>query len=522
MVDRFTGQILANKYRIDSFLRESDLGKIYRGTHVSMNKPVTVKILSPALAVDDNIVERFSAEARTVLRISHPNILNVTDFGSDKGTVYIVYEGAEGEILKDVIRSEGQFSAERSVNITRQIAAALSAAHVAGEIHLNLSSENILLTGTTNNAETVKVMSLGSTESSDRFAIDDESGVHAAEYVSPEQISGADAVDNRSDIYSLGVIFYEMLAGEVPFTGAKVTDVMFKHAQDAPPPLSAFRHDLPPEIEPLVLQTMAKNPEMRFQTAQEFADALARVSKNYDEPETVVIARAAAANEPANNIWKTAFVVLAGISLLAIGMIYATSVKQTNPTTQLQTDANGQPVQPINPATGIDEQSLSNLATMPAEIIGIGNSNMMMAQPPGTLPGGDNYNPWGGSGPPPGAPPTQYVAPGGQVYTIDPNNPSQFIPQDGNIILVPLPANTSVNANVKPSPTPRSSNANANVAPPSPAAPTATPKPSPETKPPTAPPPTEKPPVKTPEPPKGSSPAATEKRVQSGKMQDTF
>jgi len=524
MVDQFTGQTLANKYRIDSFLRESDLGKIYRGTHVSMDKPVTVKILKPALAVDDNIVERFSAEARTVSRISHPNILNVTDFGSDKGTVYIVYEGAEGETLKDSIRSEGQLSTERAVHITRQIASALSAAHAAGEIHQNLSSENILLTQTANNAEMVKVLDFGAVKSGDQFLIDGETDVHAAEYVSPEQISGADAVDSRSDIYSLGVIFYEMLAGEVPFTGAKTTDIMFKHAQDAPPPLSAFRQDLPPEIEPLVLQAMAKNPEMRFQTVEEFAAALARVSKNDDEPETVVIARAAAAGEPANNIWKTAFVVLAGISLLAIGMIYATSVKQTNPTTQLQTDANGQPVQPINPATGIDEQSLSNLATMPAEIIGMGNSNMMM-QPPGTLPGGDNYNPWGGSGPPPGAPPTQYVAPGGQVYTIDPNNQSQFIPQDGNIILVPLPANTSVNANVKPSPTPRISNANANVAPPSPASNTA-PKPTPETKPTAAPPTTEKTPAKTPaktpEPPKNPSPAATEKRVQSGKLQDTF
>ena len=520
MADQFTGQTLANKYRIDSFLRADDLGSVYCGTHVSMDKPVTVKILSPALAVDDNIVERFSAEARAVSRISHPNILNVTDFGSDKGTVYIVYEGAEGETLKDAIRSQGRFSVDRAVNITRQIAAALSVAHAAGEIHQNLSSENILLTATPDGAETVKVLGLGSVKSSDRFAIDEESDIHAADYIAPEQISDADTLDNRSDVYSLGVIFYEMLAGEVPFTGAKMTDVMFKHAQDAPPPLSAFRQDLPPEIEPLVLQAMAKNPEMRFQTAQEFAFALARVSQNYGEAETIVVARAAA-NEPANNIWKTAFVVLAGISLLAIGMIYATSVKQTNPTTQLQTDANGQPVQPINPATGIDEQSLSNLATMPAEIIGIGNSNMMMAQPPGTLPGGDNYNPWGGSGPPPGAPPTQYVAPGGQVYTIDPNNPSQFIPQDGNIILVPLPANTNVNANVKPSPTPRSSNTNANVAVPPPASNTA-PKPTLETKPTPTPPAANKTPAKPPEPPKNSSPAAPEKRAQSGKLQDTL
>jgi serine/threonine protein kinase len=514
MIDQFTGQVLANKYRIDSFSRASDLGRIYHATHVSMDKPVTVKILSPALAVDENIVRKFSAEARTVSHISHPNILNVTDFGSDKGnTVYIVYEGAEGETLKDVVRREGQFSTERAVQITRQIAAALSVAHAAGEIHQNLSGENILLTRNANNAEMVKVLDFGSIKSGDQFVIDGETDVHAADYISPEQSSGADTIDSRSDVYSLGVIFYEMLAGEVPFTGAKTTDVMFKHVQEPPPPLSAFRHDLPPEIEPIVLQAMAKNPEMRFQTVDEFGDALARVSKNYNGQETVVISRPAVSNEPNNNnVWKTAFVVLAGISLLAIGMIYATSVKQTNPTTQLQTDANGQPVQPINPATGIDEQSLSNLATMPAEIVG--NSNMMMAQPPGTLPGGDNYNPWGGSGPPPGAP--QYIAPGGQVYTIDPNNPSQFIPQDGNIILVPLPANTSaantsVNANVKPSPTPRSNNANANVAP--------TPKPAPETKP-TAP-VTEKPPAKTPDQPQNSPPAATEKRVQSGMEQDS-
>ena len=513
MSDQFIGQTLANKYRIDSFSREGDLGKIYRGTHVSMDKPVTVKILAPALAVDENIVERFSAEARAVSHISHPNILNVTDFGSDKGnTVYIVYEGAEGETMKDVIRREGQFSPERAVQITRRIASALSAAHAAGEIHQNLNSENILLTRTANNAETVKVLNFGSAKSDDRFGIDEETDVYEAQYLAPEQCSDADTIDNRSDIYSLGVIFYEMLAGEVPFTGAKTTDIMFKHAQEPPPPLSAFRHDLPPEIEPLVLQALAKNREMRFQTIDEFADALARVSKNYDETETVVIARPALTAESAgNNIWKTAFVVLAGISLLAIGMIYATSVKQTNPTTQLQSDANGQPVQPINPATGIDEQSLSNLAAMPAEIVG--NSNMM-AQPPGTIPGGDNYNPWGASGPPAGAP--QYIAPGGQVYTIDPNNPSQFIPQDGNIILVPLPANTSVNANVKPSPTPKSGNVNANVAP-SPV-PNATPKAAPETKP--TPPVTEKTPVKTPAPPKNSAPAATEKRVQNGMEKD--
>ncbi|MCU1289188.1 MAG: Protein kinase domain protein [Acidobacteria bacterium] len=511
MTDQHTGQILANKYRIDSFLRESDLGAVYRGTHVSMDKPVTVKILSPALAVDDNIVRRFSDEARTVSRISHPNVLNVTDFGSDKGnTVYIVYEGADGETLKTAVRREGQFSPERAINITRQIASALSTAHAAGVVHHNLSSENILLTRTANNAEMVKVLDLGSVKPDDHAAIE-ENSIAVAEYLSPEQCSGTGEVDSRSDVYSLGVILYQMLAGEVPFTGAKATDVMLKHVQEPPPPLSAFRHDLLPEIEPLVLQALAKNPDMRFQTIDEFANALARVSGNYEGQETVVIPGTAAEEPVNNNVWKTAFVVLAGISLLAIGMIYATSVKQTDPATQMKTDANGQPVQPINPATGLDEQSLSNLATMPAEVIG--NANMM-AQPPGTIPGGDGYNPWGGSGPPPGAPPMNFPQ-GGQVITIDPNNPSQFIPQDGNIILVPIPANTNVNAAVKPSPTPKGNNANGAPSP----APNATPKATPETKP--TQPKTEKTPAKPAEQQKASPPAATEKRSQSGTEQES-
>jgi serine/threonine protein kinase len=516
MTDQFTGQVLANKYRIDSFSRESDLGGVYRATHVSMDKPVTVKILNPALAIDENIVRQFSSEAKTVSHISHPNILNVTDFGSDRdNAVYIVFEGAEGETLRETIAREGKFSPERAVNIARQIAAALSAAHAAGIVHRNLSSASVLLTRAANNAEMVKVTDFGSARSADQNVFDDESDIRAAEYLSPEQSSGTSEGDERSDVYSLGVIFYEMLAGEVPFTGASPSEIMLKHVESPPPPFSAFRHDLSPEIEPIVLQALAKNPEMRFQTADEFSGALAHLSRSFAEQETVVIPRASIEAETAsgNNIWKTAFVVLAGISLLAIGLIYATSVKQTNPATQLQTDANGMPVQPINPATGTDEQALSNLAAMPAEII----SNSNMSIPPGTLPGGDGYNPWGGSGPPAGAP--QYVPPGGQIITIDPNTGSPFIPQDGQVILVPVPANTVVNANVKPSPSPKGNNANANAA----ATPTPEAKPSPKT-PAQQPTPESKPSPKTEKPPAEQpkkSPAASEKRAQSGKEQDT-
>jgi serine/threonine protein kinase len=514
MLDQFIGQVLADKYRIDSVLRAGGLGKIYRGTHLLMDKPVTVKILAPALAVDENIVKRFSAEARTVSHISHPNILNVTDFGSDQnGAVFIVLEDAAGETLKETLEREGTFSQPRAVRIARQIAAALSAAHAAAVVHHRLTSANVLLAHTTDEAEIVKVLDFGSVREDNGF--DEESDLEDLEYLSPEQNSSVQETDERSDIYGLGVIFYEMLAGEVPFSAETPTALMLKQAEEPPVPLAAFRNDLPGYIEPIVLKALAKNPEMRYQSAAEFSDDLTNASKNIGETETTIITAEITDNKR-NNLWKTAFVVLAGISLLAIGLIYATSVKQTIPTTQLPTDANGSPVQPLNPATGLNEQGLSNMQTFMPEMVG-GNSNMMMPLPPNTLPGGDGYDPWARGGvPPPGAP--YPVAPGGQVYTIPGDaNGSQFMPGLDGYILVPQPTNTNTNTgNPKPVPAPKGTPASANTQP----------SPTPNTQPPTEIKPTPAPkPVKTPskptETPKTNPPASTEKRTQSGKEQDS-
>lgn len=522
MSDQFIGKVIANKYRIESVLREGEFGKTYRGTHVSMEKPVIIKVLSPALAVDENIAWQFSSEAKTASHISHPNILNVTDFGSDvNGAVYIIFEDAEGATLKDEIQTVGQFASDRALEIAVQMASALSFAHSKGKIHGALTSEKILLTNSINGAESVKILDFGAVKSHSGNLLDEETNVGDVEYLAPEQCTDEGIGDERSDIYSLGVILYEMLAGEVPFKGEKPTDIMLKHSEEPPPPLSAFRQDLPADLEPVVLRTLAKNPEMRYQTADEFAADLKNVQRGSKISETAV---AAATNSSSNNIWKTAFVVLAGISLLAIGLIYATSVKSTDPTTALQTDANGQPVQPINPATGMEEQNYSNMSAMPAAYVGNSNSMMM---PPGTLTdgGGDGYNPWAnGVQPPPGAPVVPYpIQQGGPVITIDPNNPSQFMPNESGVILVPVPANTTIiNANVKPSPTPKTPNANANVsATPAPnATPTpATPKTTPTPK--TAATPAAKP-AETPKTDNKKPPVSTEKRSESGKSQDAF
>jgi serine/threonine protein kinase len=494
MTDQFTGKNLAEKYRIEAVLSDSDLGKVYRGTHLLMNKPVTVKILSPALAVDESIVRQFSNEARTTSQITHPNILNVTDFGSDtNGTVYIIFEGIEGENLKEIIGADGKFSAARAVDVTKQIASALSAAHKNNVVHGSLRPQDIVIAKGPEDTETVKVLNFASAGAPGEED-DDEAATGGVEYAAPEQYSDSGEADERSDIYSLGVIFYEMLTGHVPFSGEKATEVRLKHAQEPPPPLFSYRQDLPAELELVLLKALAKDPEARYQTAEEFIEALDTI------PEAAEGAKAAAAK---GNIWKTAFIVMVGTMILAAALIYATSSRQTIPTTQLQPDANGIPVQPINPVSGADD---SRLMAMPGGVADIIMSNSNMAMPPGTIPGGDGYNPWGsGIAPPVGAP--LPAGPGGQTVTIDPNGGSQFMPQgDGSVILVPVPVDPNATPTpgkpVKPTPTP----GNPQTVP----SPEATPKTTtaPEVK-----------PAKTPAQPRKTP--APEKKTPSGKPQDS-
>jgi serine/threonine protein kinase len=368
-MSEFIGKVLADKYRVESVMRESGMGTIFRGSHLLMDKPVAIKILSPALAVDDNIVQRFSVEARTVSRLSHPNVLNITDYGTDKNdVVFIVMEYAEGETLKHAIAEDGKFSLERAGNIINQIASALSTAHAQGIIHRNLNSENILLTTTPTEKDLVKILDFG-TVRIDESDISDRK----PEYLSPEQCSESSEADERSDIYSLGVILYEMLAGEVPFVADTPTDVMLKHVQEPPPPILSVRNDLPTEVENIVQRALAKQPVQRFQSATDLSDALKRIGTNnfYEvEQETVVNPKieeevpiqpqivAKPFPQPQNNLWKTAFIVLAGICALGVGLVFMTNGKRTNP--ELQTDVNGIPVQPVNPATGMTEQSSAN------------------------------------------------------------------------------------------------------------------------------------------------------------------
>ncbi len=443
MIDEFEGKIIAEKYRIESILRDGDLGTFYRGWNVLMDRPVTVKILSRGLAVDQRFVDRFLGEAKTLSQASHPNILNVTDFGTDaRGICYAVYENAAGVTLANLVEQNKTLPLTQALNIAKETAAGLAAAHAKGLIHGSLSPEKILVA---QDDETVKAFDFGAEPVGKTSTAD-------IKYLSPEQYDDIAKFNARSDVYSLGVILYEMLAGNVPFTGKNTAELKQKHDSEPPAPLSAFRSDLPADLEPMILSAMAADPEKRYPTMSAFAEDLELISGG-------VVAPRKAAAAPKRNIWQTAFIVLAGMSILAVAFIYATSAKKTDPTTNLQADIGYLPVQPIGPATGAQEESLAKLPAMTAaEIMAASNSNTML--PMDSLPGGDGYNPWANGGAPPiGAPPAQYIPPGGQYYTIDPNNPSsQFMPPDGGVILVPVPVNT--NTAVKPPPSPKTAPAN--------------------------------------------------------------
>ena len=463
MASELNGKLFADKYRVDEVIGDSSFGAMYRGMNILLDKPIAICVPTGGSA---DFLERAKAAAS----VSHPNLLNLSDLGSDvDGTAYAIYESAPREMLADGLAREGQLPFEMAIDIARQIGAGLSAAHAAGLVHGDLSPSNVIVSSSEPGRVGVKIFGFGS-----KNALRDHSTDPARfDYLAPEQCSGAEHADSRGDIYSLGAILYHSLAGSPPFVGDSASDVMMRQIEEPPPPLSSFRTDLPAWIEPVILQAMAKNPDARYQTVDALVNDLANAS--------AFPTAAAATAESANNLWKTAFVVLAGISLLTVGLIYMTYSRQTDPTTALQPDANGMPVQPINPATGVEEQNLLNL---PPEFAYDANTNTMV--PTGAVPG-DAGNPWlNGNAPPAGGPP---IAPGGQVIPV-PQGQSPFTPPAGCINpvwdpqrygwLCDFPANQSV----RPTPTsrpPANTNTNSGTTPastPVPTRPTPTPRPA--------------------------------------------
>jgi len=306
--DPLIGLTLAEKYLVETLIKRGGMGAVYRGKHVLMDKVVAIKVLRPSLAADQDVVTRFSREAKAASRISHPHAVSVTDFGeAENGVVFLVMEYLDGRTLKDKIRSEGPMSLERAVETVRQIAGALDAAHAQGVIHRDLKSDNVMLVRH-DGGDWAKVLDFGIAKIQQPEGQRDidltapNVVIGTPQYMSPEQCSESKTIDARSDVYSLGIILFEVLAGHVPFTGESSTSIMMKHVMEPPPSVLAFRSDLPVGISDVLARALAKQPEDRFQSAGELAEALARVSDGENSTSTAGTVTAASRTRTAMTV----------------------------------------------------------------------------------------------------------------------------------------------------------------------------------------------------------------------------
>ena len=282
--DRLIGIILDDKYRLEEKIGEGGMGKVYKATHIHMDHTLAIKILHPHLSSDQTALERFRREARATAHIRHPNAVTVSDFGvtRDTGIAYLAMEFLEGLELRAKMQEKQHLDYEETFLIVQQTCMALQAAHAKGIIHRDLKPDNIWLLKSEDGFEYVKVLDFGiaKLKSSNTMNLTQHGVIVGTPYyMSPEQCRGEE-LDSRSDIYSLGVIVYEMLTGNVPFMASSPIGIALKHTQEPPLPPHELRPDLPQPIEEVVLHALQKSrddrPSSAMELAQEFEAALYR------------------------------------------------------------------------------------------------------------------------------------------------------------------------------------------------------------------------------------------------------
>lgn len=267
-----TNELLGGRYSLLETVGEGGMAVVYRSKDTLLNRIVAVKVLRPQFASDHEFRERFRREAQSAAGLSHPNVVNVYDVGEEAGSNYIVMEWVNGLTLHDVIVRDGKLTVDQAVNVTEQILGALEHAHSNGIIHRDIKPHNILI----NTEGRVKVADFGIARAASASALTETGTViGTVNYTSPEQARGA-AATAESDIYSLGVVMYEILTGKLPFAGDTQVAVALKHIQDEPMPPRALNPAMPVELERVILRALEKDPERRWRTARAFRNGISQ------------------------------------------------------------------------------------------------------------------------------------------------------------------------------------------------------------------------------------------------------
>jgi serine/threonine-protein kinase len=286
------GTVVGGRYFVRRLCGEGGMGRVYEAEHTDIGKRVALKILHPAYSQTPDLVERLRREARAASKISHPNVVDVTDSGTTPdGAFFFVMEYLEGIELGEMIFKEGKLPLARALHIGGQICRALQAAHQVSVIHRDLKPENVLILSRDGQKDFVKVLDFGIAKSGTDGDDEDEKGdgkgdgkslrrlthpgmtMGTPEYMAPEQAAGRPA-DARSDVYAAGGLLYEMLSGKPPYEGANFMEILHKKANTSPVPLSTLREDIPPSLDALIMRTLSKDPASRPQSMEELGRLL--------------------------------------------------------------------------------------------------------------------------------------------------------------------------------------------------------------------------------------------------------
>jgi serine/threonine-protein kinase len=346
--DHVTAQtLLGGRYLVESELGRGGMATVFKGTDTVLGRPVAVKVLSPQYSGDANFVTRFRREAQSAARLNHPNLVSVYDTGTDDGIHFIVMEYVEAKTLADYLTGGGRIMPERSIEIAEAVCDALSVAHAHGIIHRDIKPANIMITPKGD----VKVTDFGIARvisGADTLA-QTAAVLGTASYLSPEQAQ-SQPVDQRSDIYSLGAAVYEMVTGRPPFSGDSPVMVASKHVLEQPTPPSKVNADVSPELEAVIMKAMAKNPDNRYQDADEMKADLerARLGQGVQAtplmpesartqriaptgPPTAVLPPVAPGDAERRRWWIPALIILLILAVLGGGLyLLASSLLSTN------------------------------------------------------------------------------------------------------------------------------------------------------------------------------------------------